>query len=573
MKNISTRFFPALGSRLPRGNTIRTVTKPNGLFYKNGLFVVDGTTCIYNGNVVSGLSVTDDEKTLVGMGAYIVIFPDKKVFNTATGEVKAIDATLTQSASMTFEELSTDSVYCKITFGSADLQELGAFYQYDSVKFEGVNDSSFQVDGQPAVKAITEKGNNYIIVTASIQNTYSGSVTISASGGSTRLAGTGIEKSFKVNDTIRTVGFKVNVTGAVTGVGTNYITVGTSYSGQTEGINNAVIKRTQFTRASGITISRYSPTMDFVCEHDNRLWGCSSLNHEIYCSKLGDPTNWNSYEGISTDSYTATVGSDGVFTGCISHLGYVLFFKENSIHIMYGSKPSNYQLNSKQAAGVREGCDRSLVVVNETLFYVGRNGVYAYDGASPVKASQTILSDMSEAVCSQQDNKYYVSCLKNGVRTLMVYDPLYQIWDVEDDTQFKYAVYGDGVLYYINSSNELRTITGNSDERIYWSVESGQITEAYLDEKYITKAKFNFLLDEGAEANIYFRYDEDPLWHRKGTIHSVKRTTYTLPIIAQRCNKFQWKMEGHGTFRLIAMGVTVEGGSELNGTIQSWLRR
>ena len=32
------------------------------------------------------------------------------------------------------------------------------------------------------------------------------------------------------------------------------------------------------------------PKMDFITEHNNRLWGCSSANREIYCSKLGSAT-------------------------------------------------------------------------------------------------------------------------------------------------------------------------------------------------------------------------------------------------------------------------------------------
>ena len=337
--------------------------------------------------------------------------------------------------------------------------------------------------------------------------------------------------------------------------------------------DTAIVKRTAFTRSSGITFKRQSQSFDFVCEHDNRLWGCNSLNHEIYASKLGDPTNWNCYEGVSTDSYTVSVGSDGDFTGCISHMGYVLFFKEQYIHMMYGNKPANYQLNTKVSTGVRKGCSDSLEVVNETLFYVGRNGVYSFDGAIPQKVSDNILSDISEAKASQQDNHYYLSCMKDGVQTLLVYDPDKKIWDVEDDTEFQFAAYGDGVLYYIDADDNLTTITGDNDDIIWWSIESGDLIESSLNEKYISRAKFHMLLEAGAEADIFFRYDEDPIWHRKGTIHSIKRTTYTLPILAQRCNKFRWKMEGKGRAKLLAMGVTVEGGSEINGSLQSWYRR
>ena len=73
--------------------------------------------------------------------------------------------------------------------------------------------------------------------------------------------------------------------------------------------------------------------------------------------------------GISTDSYAMTVCSGGDFTGACSHLGYVLFFKEDVIHRIYGTKPANYQLTNVESRGVEKGSEKSLVIVNETLYY------------------------------------------------------------------------------------------------------------------------------------------------------------------------------------------------------------
>lgn len=656
MKNMSTRFFPAIGTRLPRGASQRTIANPHGLYHKNGLFWISGTQCYYNGKAISGMTVTNGDKQIVGMGAYICVFPDKKIYNTKTGAVTAVDASYTQSGTITFAELSPDSAFCKITASGIH----NSFKQYDGVQIAGVNDKAFLVDGKAATKVITEMGTDYIVVPAVIQNGWTGKVRFTASGGSTRIEGTGIHDNFNANDVIKTVGCKddaLNLSGkTVTSKGTNHIVVNASfparsfsqsgvttfspyYSGsrltrifceamgsrfsegdvvtiagctggaasfngskvvrgagtgyilvdgsltttisQVSGITirrtafeqtGVTVKRTSFTRSSGITIKRQSQAFDFVCEHDNRLWACSSANHEIYASKLGDPTNWNCYEGISTDSYTVTVGSDGDFTGCASHMGYVLFFKEQSISVMYGNKPSNFQLNNRQMPGVKTGCSRSLCVVKETLYYVGRDGVYQYDGAAPRKISDTILSELAEAVASQQDGKLYLSCLKGGERTLLVYDPRYQVWDEEDETRFKFAAYGDGILYYIDGEDALRTITGDEKSVIDWHIESGDLRENRLEQKWISKVMFNFWLASGSEADIYFQFDEDPLWHRAWTVHSVVNKTYNIPIVPQRCSRFRWRIEGKGQMKLLAMGVTVEGGSEINGNIRSWYR-
>lgn len=669
MKNMSTRFYPAIGTRPPRSGTLETISTPRGLYSKNGLFWISGTQCYYaedypenEPEAISGMTVTAGPKQVVGMGAYICVFPDKKIFNTQTGEVTNIDASWFQNnLEVNISELTTDSVYSKIVASHID----DNFKKGDGVTIAGIDHPSFQVDGQPATKIISEIGENYIVVNAPIQDAWTGKAWFSASGNQTKIAGTGINKYEPMRGTVRISGCAdeaLNYNGAeLVGDGTNFVLIDTAfpskayvqssktvtYSAYYEGSNltriyaddlgdtfspgdvvtiaNAIdniyngsfevkqagtnyilievttlttkeqaaplggtgvsITRTMFTQ-TGVTVKRKtvsitgqtvqirrkSPDMDFVCEHGNRLWGCNSVNHEIYACKLGDPTNWNCYEGISTDSYTATVGSDGDFTGCCAHMGYVLFFKEQSISVMYGDKPSNYQLSIRQMPGVREGCEKSLCVVDETLYYVGRNGVYQYDGAAPKKISDNIISDLSNAVAGQQDGKLYLSCQKDGEQALLVYDPRYQIWDVEDNTLFQFTTNYNGMLYFITWTGILKTITGEDTSIIEWSIESGDLRENRLEQKWISKALFNLWLDAGSEADIYFRFDEDPIWHRAWTVHSVTNKTYSIPIVPQRCSKFRWRIEGRGQAKLLAMGVTVEGGSEINGSIQSWER-
>jgi len=681
MKNMSTRFYPAIGTRPPRSGTLETISTPRGLYSKNGLFWISGTQCYYaedypenEPEAISGMTVTAGPKQVVGMGAYICVFPDKLIFNTNTKEVTAMDASWFQNGiDVVISELTTDSVYARIR-GSHISDN---FKKGDGITLAGIDHDSFLVDGQPATKLITEVGENYLVVNAPIQDAWTGKATFSASGNRTRISGAGIGK-YALHDVLRVIGCMddalnhdaveavdvgttspqyilinsefpsksytqttravtytayyegsnlsriyaddmgetftagdvVTISGAVKTnddpnvyesiyngsfevkqAGTNYILIEVSTDEKRTqarpeaGATGLSITRTSYVQ-TGVTIKRKSmtisgtnvqirrksPDMDFVCEHGNRLWGCSSANHEIYACKLGDPTNWSCYEGISTDSYTVTVGSDGDFTGCCAHMGYVLFFKEQSISVMYGDKPSNFQLSIRQMPGVREGCEKSLCVVDETLYYVGRDGVYQYDGAAPKKISDNILSDLSNAVAGQQDGKLYLSCQKDGEQTLLVYDPRYQIWDIEDNALFQFTANHNGKLYFITWTGILKTITGDDTSIIEWSIESGDLRENRLEQKWISKALFNLWLDAGSEADIYFRFDEDPIWHRAWTVHSVTNKTYSIPIVPQRCSKFRWRIEGRGQAKLLAMGITVEGGSEINGSIQSWER-
>ena len=104
------------------------------------------------------------------------------------------------------------------------------------------------------------------------------------------------------------------------------------------------------TEPGTVTLKRSVPDMDFVCTNENRVWGCKG--DSIFASKLGDPYNWNVFDGLSTDAFSVESGTAGAFTACVSYLGYPCFFKEDKIFKMYGTIPTNFQLMSSAVLGV-----------------------------------------------------------------------------------------------------------------------------------------------------------------------------------------------------------------------------
>ena len=466
-RNVSNRSFPIIESRRERGVALKNIQNPNGLLHKNGFFYVDGSKCYYEDSYVG--EVSNSVKTLVGMGAYILIFPDKKCFNTETRAFVDMNKIYYQQGVATFSPVIHNSAFTKI-----EIQGL-SFSRFDSVEISGCVREEYN-----KTTVINEVGDNYIIVTGSLKE--------------------------------------------------------------------------NFTQNSGIVIKRLVPDFDFVCESNNRLWACSNSKHEIYASRLGDPFNWKNFEGLASDSYAVTVGSDGDFTGCISHMGYVLFFKENMILKVFGSKPSNFQLTPYTVAGVKKGCGKSLTIINETLYYVGVNGM-----------------ECKEAVGGYEDGILYLSCKvdnKNNSaikdrQTLFTYNGEYKTWLIEDDTKFKYATNDSGKLYYIDQNNDLKAINGDSKERISWLLESGNTEDGTMLNKYISKMQFNLWLEKDAKAEIYLKYDNSPEWHRIQTINSRGDKTYMIPIIPKRSHKIAYKIEGKGKFRLLGLARYISTGSEI----------
>ena len=474
MKNLSSDGYPTLVTRPPRSDVQKNFTKCNGLYWKNGLAYVDGTTFYYK-DVAKG-TVADNKKTMIGMGAYIVIMPDKKIFNTSDGSMESMEASWTQNASATIAPTYDASTYAKISCSGIG----SAFNKGDAVNISGCTQ-----DVLNGSKVIQEIGADYIVVIGQI---------------------------------------------------------------------NA-----QTTQQSGITIKRTVPDMDYMCESDNRLWGCSSENHEIYACKLGDPKNWNSFEGTSMDSYAATVGSDGDFTGCISYMGYVLFFKEDCIHKIYGTKPSNMQITTYPYRGVAEDCSRSLCVVNETLYYAGRNGILRYDGAMPEDASAALgVINITEAAAEAYEGKYYVSIKdESGSTSLYVFDPRYGTWHREDETWFEYAKAGSGELYYV-ANNKLRTIADSSgSERIEWYADSGAQFEGSLNRKRVSELQLMVEMEKDTLFEVFVTYDESMTWQRVYSKKAPDRISESVSIVPRKCNHFRYKIQGAGKFKLYALSKTV----------------
>lgn len=328
------------------------------------------------------------------------------------------------------------------------------------------------------------------------------------------------------------------------------------------------------TQTGGLKIKRKCPDMDFVCEHDNRLWGCSSANHEIYCCKLGDPLNWYSYEGLSTDSYAVTVGSDGKFTGCASFLGYIMFFKETRVHKILGSRPANFTLSTNSIRGPEEGSPKGLTSVNEMLYYKGRADILANAGSMPESVSFALgETEYTKAVAGYYKNKLYMSMLNTAENAynMFVFDMKRNFWYREDNIQALFMTELGGQLYYIDASdNYIKTIEGNENEYIEWYGEFGEFSGNIENKKYISRINIDAWVAEKSYMDIFISYNNSPngedeygRWEKIYTIHKMVRKNVNIPIILRRCERFKLKIAGKGDFKLYRITKQIATGSEV----------
>lgn len=331
----------------------------------------------------------------------------------------------------------------------------------------------------------------------------------------------------------------------------------------------------EYTETGELSLKRTVPDLKFICQNENRLWGCDDTT--IYASKWNDILNWNVYDGLDSDSWALTPGTPGHFTGCISYKGYAIFFKEDWICKVYGSVPSEFAALGTASLGLAEGSDRSLAVAGEVMFYLSRNGIMAYTGGIPQSIGEAFGTErFRNAVAGSDGLKYYVSMEGEGGSTwLYAYDTRTGMWHKEDRTKAEDFAVWDGNLYCLNDAGEIWILGDPVDppkectveETVPWMAEFADFTEENPNKKGVGKAQIRLELEEGAVAQVWIQFDSDGVWHPMGRemAAGVKRSYY-LPVIPRRCDHYRLKVTGTGGCRIHSLTREYYIGSEMKST-------
>lgn len=530
MRNLSSRAFPAVAPREKR-RLLRALTKPNGLFAHDNLAWVDGTTFYYDGTAYG--AVADSRKRFVGMGAYILIWPDKLRFHTVNHTLSSLENHFVAGAA------------AEISFGMCRANgTLYTDYTQSATAPASPSEGSLWLD----TGASPNQLKSYSATSAAwvaVATTY------------IRIGATGLGAGFATGDGVRVTGCTnagLNRAYVLQDVGADYITV-------------IGVLGTAFTQTGALHIERTVPDMDYVCENDNRIWGCSSADHRVYACKLGDPTNWECYAGLSTDSYYATVGSKGSFTGIASHMGYVLFFKEEEILKLMGYKPSNYELSSVVARGVESGSADSLLVMNEVLYYKSAGGICVYSGTRPEAISEALgARRYHDAVAGALGERYYVGLTDaDGGKHLFVYDSRLQLWHREDEAApIAFASCGN-VLYFIEANGRLWAIggsAGDAENDFDWVAETGDIGAGTMERKRLIRLLLRMEVEAGARIRVAVQYDRSGVWVELNRVNMMKKNVVSLPILPRRCDTLRLRLSGRGEMRWFGVYKLFEEGSE-----------
>ncbi len=536
MENMWSGGYPALETR-PRRGVMRQLTKPHGIVEKDGLFWVDGTALYVNG-AKTELVLSDSDKQLVSMGAYLLIFPDKKYINTQK---------LTEYGSMENIQTSTGEVTFTLCYENGE--SVGSYVTGTyAPKEPGTGDLWMDTDRR-----------------VTVLRRYDGGSWVEVTGICTKIAATGLGRGFQAGD-----GVTVSGCGALELNGLHVLKAAAD-----DWVLIPAMCRALDSQTAAVTVMRTIPEMDFVVEQGNRLWGCKygivdgQAVNEVYACALGDFRNWNSFAGLSTDSYAAARGSDGAFTGAAACMGGVVFFKENCMERIYPAAGGGHQIVTVPCSGVRKGAERTVAVADGVVYYLGNDGVYAFDGSMPVCVSRALGDKRyTGGVAGGESGRYWLSAVDTAGETeLLVYDTQKRLWHRQDDTAAVAFARWNGEMTVLCSDGRLLDTSGTlgtAETGFSWSAESGDLGLYTPEHKYLSRLELRLKAAAGSTVKAYVCYDGDGAWEQVGGVSGEAGQTRgaVLQVRPRRCGHLRLKLAGDGPCRVYSAAAVYEKGSD-----------
>lgn len=315
-----------------------------------------------------------------------------------------------------------------------------------------------------------------------------------------------------------------------------------------------------------ISIKRTVPDLDYVIEWNNRLWGCNSSANTIYACKLGDPTNWNYFQSTALDSFAAEQGSNGRFTGVGKYSTHLLFFKEDCIHKVYGSFPSEFQIITQECSGCEEGSSNSIVTLEDGVLYKSRRGVMAYSGGTPTLISTNFgRQKFANAVAGYDGEKYWISMNYVGEDgetiegpVTMTYDVDLGVWHVYDF--LKYTAFCKRLKWFYFArdwnSGYFGRMAGRlnmprtEDNYSTWRAVFGPFDEWHEGEKIYSVISIRYELEPGREDSPpYIRVSIRPDngdYEEVAMVSDANNEGHEIRFTPRRCDHFSLMITGKG---------------------------
>lgn len=347
-----------------------------------------------------------------------------------------------------------------------------------------------------------------------------------------------------------------------------------------------------------ITIERRAPVFDFITTWKNRVWGCrygendkGEIVNEVYGSALGDCLNFFVFEGTAADSFIASVGTGGPFTGIAATEDNVYFFKEDRVYILSGSEPP-FALREQWGPGIPIGAAKSVVASNGAVYYQTQ---YGFARMTPYNYPQIISHPIGRkvrpaAIGGMDGERVFWVCGED----MLAYDTTNGMWMRESapvEEVFAIDQYqGRPILF---SSDPLEAprqkamsvcllhdgpspVEGDFLPHVRPATQddTGPVSDRYViwgnqgddgkddidwygitgirglsdpEPKRLNSVKIRLKTGDDAAFRLFIQLDEDGVWIPIQNEERTKAGTYVVRYVPnRRCDLYRLKIEGHG---------------------------
>lgn len=333
-----------------------------------------------------------------------------------------------------------------------------------------------------------------------------------------------------------------------------------------------------------ITITKSVPDLKYICADANRIWGCDE--NAIYCTSFGNPLGWYEYDAsqVGNDADIAWTiepfDSGGEFTGCCVYNDKPMFFKENKIYKVYGTKASDFQLSVEDTIGVSKGSAESICVIDSVLYYLSPEGVMRYTGNYGTCISDKFYESFENAVGGSDGVHYYITMQSGDKWKTFTYNTKNRLWCLEDDTEVKRYFNYKRNVFRNNFDGQIQCINpslaeypemfekGEMEDDFESFVEFGDFYVDVLNKKAPSKLYFRFLVEDNASIEILINYDSEEkdgerVWENIKNIESGSKKSIIVPMIPKRCDHYRIKIKGKGKWTIYAMSYEYYVGTEI----------
>lgn len=305
----------------------------------------------------------------------------------------------------------------------------------------------------------------------------------------------------------------------------------------------------------------------FVAAYSNRFFSASRKDNLLHYSGLRAPTDWSSTDPYVGSGKIAADTDDGEHpTGLVNFGGSLILFKRKTMHKLLGDDSTNFALIQPFNIGCISS--HAITQANGILYFLGMDGVYAYDGGNPpAKISQDIEPEirninLSAAVyCNMaSDGRFLYLALATGtdIRTNRTYK-----FDLQGGqwSRMEYDIYSfyldDKTMYASTRQGAIIRFGAEKFDQtpISWEVR----TKPYSDGDETTRLAINRLyaivdVDPGATLEIHYALGaegEDWMLAYSTTNGTGQAQSLRIPVIVrQPTNWYRVRLRGLGRTKI-----------------------